>query len=130
MFLSYKSEDEDLARKVYDYLTQSGKEVFFAKQTLPQLGESEYRAAIFEALERSKHLVVVGSKPDYLKTKWVRKEWDTFDNEITDGRKTGALVLLLADDIVADKGKLPIELRAKEIVKMSEFRSRLLSYLR
>ena len=130
VFISYKSEDEALARKVYDYLTQSGKEVFFAKQTLPQLGESEYRAAIFEALERSKHLVVVGSKPDYLKTKWVRKEWDTFDNEITDGRKTGALVLLLADDIVADKGKLPIELRAKEIVKMSEFRSRLLSYLR
>ena len=130
VFISYKSEDEALARKVYDYLTQSGKEVFFAKQTLPQLGESEYRAAIFEALERSKHLVVVGSKPDYLKTKWVRKEWDTFDNEITDGRKNGALVLLLADDIVADKGQLPIELRAKEIVKMSEFRSRLLSYLR
>ena len=31
VFLSYKSEDEILAKKVYDYLTQSGKEVFFAK---------------------------------------------------------------------------------------------------
>ena len=59
-----------------------------------------------------------------------KKEWDTFDNEVTDGRKEGALILVLADDIVANKGNLPIELRAKEIVKMSEFRGRLLSYLR
>lgn len=130
VFISYKSEDEVLAKKVYDYLTQSGKEVFFAKETLPQLGDSEYRTAIFDAIERSKHMVVVSSQPDYLKTKWVKKEWDTFDNEVTDGRKDGALILVLADDIVANKGNLPIELRAKEIVKMSEFRSRLLSYLR
>ncbi len=130
VFISYKSEDEVLAKKVYDYLTQSGKEVFFAKDTLPQLGDSEYRTAIFEAIERSRHMVVVSSKPDYLKTKWVKKEWDTFDNEITDGRKDGTLILVLSDDVAADKGNLPIELRAKEIVKMSEFRYRLLSYLR
>ena len=111
-------------------MTQSGKEVFFAKETLPQLGDSEYRAAIFDAIERSKHMVVVSSQPDYLKTKWVKKECDTFDNEVTDGRKDGTLILVLADDIVANKGNLPIELRAKKIVKMSEFRSRLLSYLR
>ena len=49
---------------------------------------------------------------------------------MTDDRKVGTLILVLADDIAADKGKLPIELRTKEIVKMSEFRSRLLSYLR
>lgn len=130
VFISYKSEDEVLAKKVYDYLTQSGKEVFFAKETLPQLGDSEYRTAIFDAIERSKHMVVVSSQPDYLKTKWVKKEWDTFDNEVTDGRKDGTLILVLADDIVANKWNLPIELRAKEIVKMSEFRNRLLSYLR
>ncbi len=130
VFISYKSEDEVLAKKVYDYLTQSGKEVFFAKETLPQLGDSEYRTAIFDAIERSKHMVVVSSQPDYLKTKWVKKEWDTFDNEVTDGRKNGTLILVLADDIVANKGNLPIELRAKEIVKMSEFRKLLLPYLR
>lgn len=130
VFISYKSEDEVLAKKLYDYLTQSGKEVFFAKETLPQLGDSEYRAAIFDALERSRHMVLVSSRPDYLKTKWVKKEWDTFDNELTDGRKNGTLILVLADDVASRKGELPIELRAKEIVKMSEFRSRLLPYLR
>lgn len=130
VFISYKSEDEALARKVYDYLTQSGKEVFFSERTLTQLGNSEYRAAIFKALEHSRHMVLVSSNPEYLKTKWVHKEWDLFDNELTDDRKVGTLILVLADDIAADKGKLPIELRTKEIVKMSEFRSRLLSYLR
>lgn len=76
VFISYKSEDEVLAKKVYDYLIQSGKEVFFAKETLPQLGNSEYRTAIFDAIERSKHMVVVGSQPDYLKTKWVKKRME------------------------------------------------------
>ncbi len=130
VFLSFKSEDEILAKKVYDYLTQSGKEVFYSKETLPRLGESEYEEMIFEALDRSRHMVLIGSNPDYLKTAWVKDEWSTFNNEIREGRKKGNLVLLLADDIVGDKGRLPGQLRQREIVKMSEFRSRLLPYLR
>jgi hypothetical protein len=130
VFLSFKSEDEVLAKKVFDFLTQSGKEVFFSRETLLQLGESEYKEMIFEAMDRSRHMVVVCSTPDYLKTKWVRTEWDTFHNEIIDERKSGNLLLVLTDDIAGDKGRLPLELRKQEIIKMSEFRSRLLSYLR
>lgn len=130
VFLSYKSEDEILTKKIYDYLTQSGKEVFFAKETLSQLGESEYEEMIFEAIDRSRHMILIGSNPDYLKTSWVKDEWSTFNNEIREGRKNGNLILLLADDIAGDKGRLPGQLRQKEIVKMSEFRSRLLAYLR
>lgn len=130
VFISYKSEDEVLAKKVYDYLTQSGKEVFFAKETLPQLGESEYEEMIFEAIDRSRHMILIGSNPDYLKTSWVKDEWSTFNNEIREGRKNGNLILLLADDVAGDKGRLLPQLRQKEIIKMSEFRGRLLSYLR
>ena len=85
---------------------------------------------IFEAIDRSKHMVLIGSNPDYLKTAWVKDEWSTFNNEIREGRKNGNLILLLSDDIASDKGRLPCQLRQKEIVKMSEFRNRLLSYLR
>ena len=130
VFLSYKSEDTILAQKVFEYLAQSGKEVFFSKETLPHLGESEYEEMIFEAIDRSKHMVLIGSNPDYLKTAWVKDEWSTFNNEIREGRKNGNLILLLSDDIASDKGRLPCQLRQKEIVKMSEFRNRLLSYLR
>ena len=75
-------------------------------------------------------MILIGSNPDYLKTSWVKDEWRTFNNEIREGRKNGNLILLLADDIAGDKGRLPGQLRQKEIVKMSEFRSRLLAYLR
>ena len=130
VFISYKSEDEALAKKVYDHLTQSGKVVFFAKETLPSIGNDDYRTPIFEAIDRSKHMVLVSSNADHLKTKWVKKEWDAFDNEITEGRKSGNIILVLSDDAAINKGALPLELRSREIVKMSEFRSRLMSFLR
>lgn len=130
VFLSYKSEDEVLARKVYDHLTQRGKVVFFAKETLTRLGESEYEEMIFEAIDHSCHMILIASNPDYLKTSWVKDEWSTFNNEIREGRKKGNLILLLTDDVAEDKGRLPGQLRQKEIIKMSEFRNRLLSYLR
>lgn len=118
VLISYKSEDEVLAKKVYDYLTQSGKEVFFAKETLPQLGESEYEEMIFEAIDRSRHMILIGSNPDYLKTSWVKDEWSTFNNEIREGRKNGNLILLLADDVAGDKGRLLPQLRQKDIIKI------------
>ncbi len=130
VFISYKSEDESLAKEVYDYLTEMDKKVFYSKETLPQLGRSEYEKTIFEAIDRSRHMVLIASDPEYLKTAWVQDEWSTFNNEIREGRKTGNLVLLLTDDISAEKGRLPAQLRQKEIVRMSELKSRLLSYLR
>ncbi len=129
VFISFKSEDAVLAKKVYDYLKQSGKEVFFSPETLPELGKTEYEKMIFDAIDRAKHMVLIGSNPDYLKTNWVEEEWSTFNNEIREGRKDGNLILVLSDDVAYDKGRLPTQLRKREIVKMSEFRSRLLSYL-
>ena len=130
VFLSFKSEDVTIARTIYEFLTRNGKMVFFSKETLPRLGESEYKDAIFEAIDHSKHMIVVGSDPDYLKTPWVKREWDAFDNELLEERKDGNLLLVLSDSAATDKGKLPTQLRKYEIVKMSEFRERLLSYLR
>ncbi len=130
VFLSYKSDDEGLARKVYEYLKQNGKVAFFSKDTLLQLGKSEYERMIFEAIDRSKHMVLIGSNPDYFKVSWVNDEWLTFNNEVREERKTGNLILVLTDDIAGDKGRLPMQLRQKEIIKMSEFRNRLLSYLK
>lgn len=130
VFLSYKSEDVSMATTIYNFLTQHGKMVFFSKETLPRLGESEYKDAIFEAIDHSKHMIVVGSDPDYLKTPWVKREWDAFDNELLEERKDGNLLLVLSDSAATDKGKLPTQLRKYEIVRMSEFRERLLSYLR
>lgn len=85
---------------------------------------------VFEAIDRFRHMIVISSNPDYLKTSWVWDEWSAFDNEIRERRKNGNLLLLLTDDIAAGKGRLPTQLRQKEIVKMSEFRTRILPFLR
>ncbi len=129
IFLSYKSEDEAIARKVYNYLTRCGKAVFFSRESLLKLGETEYGDMIAQALDHSKHMAVVTSNPEYLKTKWVKKEWGFFDQEITEGRKDGKLVLVMTDDVAGSKDKMPPWLRMYEVIKMSELESRLLSYL-
>lgn len=130
VFISYKSEDLAIAQKVYDYLKRNGKEVFFAKETLPILGDSEYEKRIFEAIENTKHMVLVGSNPDYFKTSWVETEWSTFKSEKRAGRKIGNLLLLLTDDIAQAQERLPNQLRQTEVIKLSELNKRLLPYLR
>lgn len=131
VFISFKSEDEDLARKVYDFLKQNGKETFFSKESLPQLGESEYEDAIYEALDNSKHLVLVASNPEYFKTDWVSREWKYFNNKNRKSEKKGNIVIILPGEYVTDTEKLPPQLRYEfEIIRIPDFKDRLLSYTR
>lgn len=131
VFISFKSEDEDLARKVYDFLKQNGKETFFSKESLLQLGESEYEDAIYEALDNSKHLVLVASNPEYFKTDWVSREWKYFNNKNRKSEKKGNIVIILPGEYVTDTEKLPPQLRYEfEIIRIPDFKDRLLSYTR
>lgn len=131
VFVSFKSEDESLARKVYEFLKQNGKEVFFSKETLTRLGESEYEDAIYNAIDHSKHLVLVGSNPEYFKTDWVSREWKYFNNKNRKREKKGNIVIILPGEYVTDTEKLPPQLRYEfEIIRISDFKDRLLSYMR
>lgn len=129
VFISFKSEDTDLAEKIFDYLKDSGMEVFFSPKTLPQLKDSEYEKAIYRAMANSKHMVLVGSNPEYFKTEWVADEWSFFRNEIRKKRKNGNMVIVLSDQYVTEDGKLPEQLRQTQIVPTSTFRKDLMSYL-
>ena len=132
VFISYKSEDEKLAEKVYEYLIENGKEVFFSKKTLTEHGDSKYKKVIFNALDRSKHLVLVGSDPEYFKTEWVSNEWSYYLKLQNNDNTPGNLVIILPDEYKSRKGhdKLPEKLNDDiEIIGTSEFRLRLLSYL-
>lgn len=132
VFISYKSEDERLAQKVYNFLIGNGKEVFFSKESLTQIGDSDYRKVIFTVLEKSKHLVLVGSNPEYFKTEWVSDEWSTFLRHKKEGKTSGNLIMVLPDEYKSKNGhdKLPEALRDNiEIIGTSEFRERLLNYL-
>jgi len=129
IFLSAKSEDYEAARRVYSYLTEHGYSVFFSNQTLPRMGNSDYRREIDRALEQAKHLVLVTSRKEYAESKWVEAEWGSFINEKRSGRKDGNIIVLLGGSMqICD---LPISLRSFEtrFLGNPETLEQILSYL-
>ena len=133
VFISFKSEDSDLAEKVYNLCQRHMKVPFWSKRTLSQLSKSDYAEMIDMALDNSKHFVVVLSKKEYLQTEWVSYEMRTFFNELKEGRKVdGNFIIVatdsLAEELKADKKLLPIAYRNCEIIKMSDYES-IMSYI-
>lgn len=128
VFVSYKSEDVSLARRVYDYLRSVGKKVFFDREELPDMGKTEFREAIMDALDHSQHFVLVTSSIAYVKTGWVSKEWGFFMDKLADGHH-GNFALVLRDDCRFAKEDLPPDIRYKQRFLMSNFTEALLAYL-
>ena len=141
-FISYKHYDSDRAKKVCDYLHRNLKEVFFDKESLPELSKSDYEHAVMEALDRSKHFIVIISDITLLQSSsledgdWVRREMRAFNTEIQEGRKNGSNFIILASDEVCDrvfadnKRMLDIMWRWPEIIRFRDFESVLASYIK
>lgn len=51
VFISCKSEDYIYAEEIYNFLKENGFNVFLANKELRQMGDSEYRKAISQALK-------------------------------------------------------------------------------
>ena len=130
VFISHKSADDILADKVYNYLKQSGLEVFCDHHTLGELHDTEYDKRVTAALQNAKHLILLASRPEYVKDQWVYYEWHQFFSEKREGYRNGNLVMILSDELFLHKSQLPAELRdGLEIIRTSEFRDRLIHYL-
>lgn len=135
VFISYKSEDSDLAEKIYKYCQKHLKEAFWSKRSLPELSKSEYEDAIYTALRNSRHFVVVLSDLKYLQANWIKKEMSTFDRAITEGRKPGGnFVLVVTEDVyqkIIDSKKMCLDERycGYQIIRMSEYETTLYQYL-
>lgn len=132
VFISYKSEDQKLAELVYEFLVSKGKKVFFSCVSLPQLGKSEYQEAIMDALHHSQHFVLVSSNIQYINSNWIMYECKMFVNRIIEEKLSAQMLLVLQDDFADNLNKDNIEvydLRYKQIIKVSNFRTELLPYL-
>ena len=135
LFISFKSEDSDLAERIYNFSQQHMKVPFWSKRTLPQLSKSEYEDAIYEAIRKSKHFVVVISDLKYLNANWIKREMAAFDRAITEGRKKNSnFVFVVTDDvyreiIACNKMCLDERYCGYQILKMSEFEDTLMSYI-
>ena len=95
---------------------------------LPDMGKTEFREAIMDALDHSQHFVLVTSSIAYVKTGWVSKEWGFFMDKLADGHH-GNFALVLRDDCRFAKEDLPPDIRYKQRFLMSNFTEALLAYL-
>lgn len=111
VFLSFKNLDENgvktedafIADRLYNALKEEGLEVFYSNVVLNELGAAAYKTAIEEALEQTKVLVSIATCKEYLESKWVSYERESFHNDILSGRnKNGCIVPYLKNIIGLD----------------------------
>lgn len=95
IFICYKESDNAgrrtidsaIAQDIYSGLTNQGYKVFFARITLEDKIGSAYEPYIFAALNSSKIMLVVGTKPEYFSAVWVKNEWSRYLSLIEQGQK-------------------------------------------
>ena len=86
VFICYKETDNNgrrtpdsvLANDLYHQLTQEGFKVFFSRITLEDKLGTAYEPYIFAALNSSKVMVVLGTKPEFFNAVWVKNEWSRY----------------------------------------------------
>lgn len=126
VFISSKSEDYRIASDVYDFLTSNDVKAFFADAELKELGTSEYSDVIDNVIDSVKHMIVVGSKIEYIESKWVKTEWRAFTDEIRAGRKNGNIITIL-DGL--SPAELPLALRNVQSFPADSYKNAILPYV-
>jgi hypothetical protein len=82
-----RTQDSVLANDLYHQLTQEGFKVFFSRITLEDKLGTAYEPYIFAALNSSKVMVVLGTRPEYFNAVWVKNEWSRYLALIKNGAK-------------------------------------------
>jgi len=120
IFLCYKetdpnggcrTKDSELAEDLYSHLTGLGYNVFYAPVSLKDRIGANYEAAIFYAVNTSRVMLVLGTKPEYLNSTWVRSEWLRYLDRISAGENN--LLIPLYQDFLHER--LPDEFKAHRL---------------
>ena len=73
-----RTKDSTIAQDIYYQLNNEGYRVFFSRITLENRLGQEYEPYIFAALNSAKVMLVIGTKPEYFSSVWVKNEWSRF----------------------------------------------------
>lgn len=107
--------DLKVSREIAKLLRGTGFEVFLSDETLTEMGSSQYKKAIDQALDIAKAMIVVTSSREYADSNWVRYEWDSFYNDYLSGQRKNANIFTLTIDMQA--AVLPRTLRNSQCFK-------------
>ena len=101
VFISFASEDEDLARSVYIFLRDHlHRNVFFSPESIRS---SDYTSAIFRALSRAQCMIVVGSNPEHFRRSWINFEYTKFfKNQMSKHFSPGEFMYTVLVDLPKD----------------------------
>ena len=104
VFISFKNTEEGehthdkaIAEELYRYLSENGIKTFYSNVTLLDFGESAYKEVIDDALDEVSVMVVVGSKKEYLSSRWCKYEWHTYQQNILSNIVEGSIITYLGD---------------------------------
>ncbi len=104
VFLSFKNTsngqstiDSQVGESLYAYLTNKGINVFFSNVSLLEFGESAYKDAIDDALDEVNMMVVIGSEPEYLSSKWCKYEWQNYQQNLLANIVKGSIITYIGD---------------------------------
>ncbi len=124
VFISFKNtdnneftQDKEIAEALYRYLSERGIKTFYSNITLFDFGEAAYKEVIDDALDEAKMMVVIGSKKDFLTSKWCKYEWFTYQQNILANIVEGSIVTYLGNMELAD---VPTGLRHYQSFKLDQ----------
>lgn len=112
-----RTQDSVLANELYHELIDEGFKVFFSHITLEDKLGTAYEPYIFAALNSASVMVVLGTKPEYFNSVWVKNEWSRYLSLI----KNGANKVLIPAYRDMDPYDLPEEfshLQAQDMSKL------------
>lgn len=117
VFISFKSEDEQVAHWLYEFLQVKGIKTFCSGKTIRLLGESDYARAIDFALDESSILVIIATNKAHFNSEWVEYEWNSFNNEIRSGYKPHGQIFTFTHNL--SPRDMPYALRSRQNVPYS-----------
>ena len=143
VFLSHRGYDTDIARNVYLFLKSRSREVFFDDVSLSEeLSDTDYKNAIYQALDKARHFVVIITDLDELapgyqrhEKDWMQEEMDVFHSEWIEGRKKdGNFVIIVTEDVyqkIVDANKCNIDLkwRRPTLIRLGAYQDQIAGYI-
>jgi len=126
IFICYKETDENgkrtidsaIAEQIYNALINAGYKVFFSRITLEDKLGTEYEPYIFAALNSSKVMLALGTRPEYFNAVWVKNEWSRFLYLMNEKPGTKYLFPCYRDMAAYD---LPVEMASLQAQDLNSF---------
>lgn len=126
VFISCKSEDYKYAEEIYHFLTDNGIHTFLASKELRNIGDTEYRRAISNAMKSAYHMIVFASKAEFIDSTWVYYEWDMFVNAMLKGFKKGQIMTILKG---VNTDRINMDLWKYESFTFENYKEKLMDYV-